>query len=296
MFREYCDLFYGPAGDEMRAFFEHCEANWQDLSKDKDKTVKALALFDAAVQKADADAVYGKRLAVMGDYLKALRSRSKQLQQERGPVPVQRVYREARGIKLDGVFDDDCWKRLHYYANGNLRELQTGRQPFHQTSYKVAWDRGAIYFAIHCKDRPGEPLNIGTKRNDDPATWYGDVVEILLETDQHSYYQIAINPSGSICDLDRESRKQNWLWGAQAEVATHIGRGYWNVEIKIPVVQDRDDPFHRVVGRKPSRTLPWFFNVCRQRVRDNGTEFSAFSPTGKPHFHVPIKFGKLYVK
>jgi len=296
LFREYCELFYGPAGDEMRAFFEYCEANWQDLSKDEDKTVRALALFDAAAEKADAGSVYGKRLAVMGDYLKALRSRSKQLQKGRGPVPEQGVYREARGIKIDGKLDDDCWKRLHYYANGSLRELQTGRRPFCQTRYKVAWDRGGIYFAIHCEDLPGQPLNVATTRNDDPAIWYGDVVEVLLETDQHSYYQIAVNPSGAICDLDRESKRQHWLWGAQAEVATHVGDGYWNVEIKVPVIQDRTDPLHQVIGRKPTSTLPWFFNVCRQRLRGNGTELSAFSPTGEKHFHVPMKFGKLYVK
>jgi hypothetical protein len=28
-------------------------------------------------------------------------------------------------------------------------------------------------------------------------------VELLLETPMHSYYQIAINPAGAVCDLDR---------------------------------------------------------------------------------------------
>ena len=28
--------------------------------------------------------------------------------------------------------------------------------------------------------------------------WYGDAVEIVLETESHSYYQIAVNPAGAL--------------------------------------------------------------------------------------------------
>jgi hypothetical protein len=43
----------------------------------------------------------------------------------------------------------------------------------------------------------------------DPALWYGDTIEILLETDRHSYYQIAVNPAGAIIDLDHSMDKNN---------------------------------------------------------------------------------------
>jgi hypothetical protein len=49
-----------------------------------------------------------------------------------------------------------------------------------------------------------------------------------------------------------------------------------------------------VVGRKPLKSLPWYFNVCRQRVREDETELSAFSPTGEKTFHVPNRFARLY--
>ena len=45
MFREYCRLFYGPAEKEMRTFFNYCEANWQEMEKDKTKVDAALALL-----------------------------------------------------------------------------------------------------------------------------------------------------------------------------------------------------------------------------------------------------------
>ncbi|MCH5377154.1 MAG: tetratricopeptide repeat protein, partial [Planctomycetes bacterium] len=41
-------------------------------------------------------------------------------------------------------------------------------------------------------------------------------------------------------------------------------------------------------------SLPWHFNVCRQRIRATGDEYSAFSPTGNAHFHEVLKFGQLY--
>ena len=49
-----------------------------------------------------------------------------------------------------------------------------------------------------------------------------------------------------------------------------------------------------MVGRKPSQSLPWHFNICRQRIRENGSEHSAFSPTGTAGFHVPMKFAHFY--
>jgi len=36
--------------------------------------------------------------------------------------------------------------------------------------------------------------------------------------------------------------------------------------------------------------------VCRQRVRGEARELSAFSPTGKKVFHEVMKFGRLYMR
>lgn len=66
--------------------------------------------------------------------------------------------------------------------------------------------------------------------------------------------------------------------------------------MRFPVAEISDDPLHEVVGRQPRENLPWFFNICRQRVRGRNIEVSAFSPTGTKKFHVPMKFGKLYLR
>ena len=296
MFREYCRLFYGPAEHAMRAFFEYSEANWQEMEKEKPKVDRALELFALAQAKTAAGSVYGKRIALIDDYLKDLRSKSAQLGKQRGPVPQLRLVNVPPGkIVIDGKLDDVAWKNCPVSATGSLREIQTGRAPTFGTTVKTAWIGNDLYFAIRCDEHRGEKLNIAATKKDDAALWYGDALEILIETDVRSYYQIAISQSGSVADLDRSAARNEWFsWNSQAEVATQIADDHWTAEIRIPVTKDENDPLHQVIGRYPTASLPWHINVCRQRIRDHGAEHSAFSPTGASHCHDTMKFAHFF--
>ena len=296
MFREYVRLFYGPAEAEMNAFFDHCEAYWQAMEKDKEKADTALALFDKAKSKADATGVFGRRLALLDDFLTGLRHKSAQLGKVRGPLPVLRLVGPPREpIVIDGKLDEDAWVNAFPSATVRLRELQTGRQPIFGTTVQAAWRGNDLYFAIRCEEHPGEKLNLGTTRKDDSALWYGDAVEVLIETEAHSYYQIAISPSGAVCDLDRGVERAKWFtWDAQAEVATRIADDHWIIEMKLPIRPDENDPLNQIVGHHPTRSLPWHINVCRQRIREDGAEYSAFSPTGTDGFHEVMKFATFF--
>lgn len=298
MFDEYCHLFYGPAGNAMKAFFEDCEKNWQDMEKDKTKVDAALEKFAIARKQVAPDSVYARRIGLVDDYLEGLRNKSRQLSQKRGLVPKLRIVgsRKAADIVIDGKLGEPSWVECNSSATGRLRELQTGRQPIFGTTVKTLWgDEGNVYFAIRCEENPGEKPNIATTKKGDQALWYGDAVEILIETESHSYYQIAVNPAGAIIDLDRGSPRKTWFaWDSRAEVATQVANDHWNVEIRIPVVQDGNDPLHQMIGHKPTKSLPWHVNICRQRVRDNGREYSAFSPTGQASFHEEMKFAHYY--
>jgi hypothetical protein len=297
LFNEYCRLLYGPAETEMKAFFEYCEANWQDMETDKAKIDRTLELFGAAQRKVEVGSAYGKRVVLIADYLEALRNKGTQLGKPRGPVPELRCARDASGIAIDGKLDDEFWQDCPYYSTAKLKELRTGREPTFATRFKAAWGKDGLYFAVRCQDKAKDPVEIGTKRTDDPALFMGDAVEFLIETDSHSYYQIAVNPAGAVCDLDRKAPKDKWWqWSSQAEVATQVGEDYWTVEVRIPVVETTNDPLHQVVGRKPTESLPWYFNICRQRMREDSVEHSAFSPSGTKTFHEVMKFGKLYIK
>ncbi len=299
MFAEYCDLFYGPAADKMQAFFSYCEENWRDMESDGEKASRTLELFDVAKGAASDDSIYGQRIALIDNYLNGLRRKSVQLSQKRGPVPKLRLVSggSQRGkIVIDGKLDDGPWVKIPGSSVGQMRELQTGRLATLGTKIKTEWIGNNLYFAIRCEEFPGDKPNIATTKNGDQAIWYGDVVEILINTDSHNYYQLAINPAGALVNLDRGASRSKWTnWDSQAEVATRIEDDHWNIEIRIPVTKDENDPLHQVIGRKPTQSLPWHINVCRQRIREkSGSEYSALSPTGTKGFHEPMKFAHFY--
>lgn len=298
MFDEYVEKFYGPAAREMAQFFAYCEEHWRVMEKDEEKASRALELFAAAREAVSKDSIYGQRVQLLDNYLNGLRNKAKQLAQKRGPVPTLRLVSgaERRGtIVVDGKLDDGPWEKIPSASTGQLRELETGRTPTFGTRFMAEWIGNDLYFGIHCEDRAGEKLNIATTKNGDQAIWYGDVVEIELATDSHSYYQLAINPAGALVELDRGAPRDKWFnWSSRAEVATQIADDHWTVEVRIPITQDANDPLHQVVGRKPTPSLPWFVNVCRQRIRSNASELSAFSPTGSPGFHLPMKFAHFF--
>ena len=266
------------------------------MEKDKAKAARALELFATAKSKADAPSVYGRRIALIDDFLKGLRNKSQQLGKVRGPVPMLRLVGNASSkIVIDGKLDEEAWTNAFPSATVRLRELQTGRPPTFGTTVKTAWLGNDLYFAIRCAEDPGEKLNIGTTRKDDSALWYGDAIEVLIETESHSSYQIAISPSGAVVDSDRGAARDKWFsWDSNAEVATHIADDHWIIEMRLPITQDENDPLHQVIGRKPNKSLPWHINICRQRIREDGAEYSAFSPTGTDGFHDVMKFATFY--
>ncbi|TWU06179.1 DUF4838 domain-containing protein [Stieleria varia] len=293
MLDEYCRLFYGPAEQEMLAFFSHCEANWSAMDDDKAVADEALALFDKAKAKTAATSVYGQRIALIDDYLKGLRMKTQQLGQKRGPVPKVRLVGDAHDIVVDGKLTEEYWRTCPVAATGRFRELQTGRMPSFGTSFKAGWQGNNLYFAIECDEPFGEKPVSASTRDDDPAIWHGDAIELQLATETHSYYQIAISPAGHVVDLDRGAGK-SFGWDSKAEVATHIADDHWIVEIRLPITADENDPLNQVIGRHPTQSLPWHINLCRQRIRDDGQELSAFSPTGTSGFHEPMKFAQFY--
>ncbi len=296
---EYYGLFYGPAAEEMAAFVDFYEMRQRDMRAiDSAPVIKeALDLYEAAKEKVDPETVYGQRVALFGEGLASLRNRYEQVKAGRVGVPTYTVSREAEdmsGIVIDGKLDEAFWSDLP----GVLKELHTGEDVVYPTTFKIGVHDHNLYVGILCKDNPGEPLSIGGRARNDFAIWQGDVIEILLETPEHSYYQIAVNPAGAVADLDRSAGLAHGVnWDAQAEVAVHVDEeaGYWSVEARIPFTPSSQDPLHQVVGPTPSAEQPWHFNICRQRTRDQGAnmEMSAFSPTGERGFHHILKFGKL---
>ena len=316
---EYSEQFYGPAAGPMKAFIEHCEREYASLAADAEVCRKALDLFAEAKAAAPPESVYGQRIALVDEFLTPLRARSTQMNVKRPEgLPEYRIidmgkekWSKVRDtLKMDGKLDDPFWTA---YDNPRpLRDLRApARKPELPTRFHVRWMDDHLYFGIRCELPKGETLVVGSRENNDPAIWQGEHLELLIETDKHSYYQIVINPAGALVNIDRGVSKANWYdWSAQAEVATHVGDDFWSAELKLPVTASEEDPLHQIVGSKPFQSspkafasgkgtsLPWYFNLYRKRGGTEGEEMSSFSPLGEEDesFHVPLRFAKMYVQ
>ena len=318
LLEEYYQLFYGPAAEPMGAFIEYCEKQFANLGSDAEVTKNALDLFDRAKVAAPLDTVYSRRIALVDEFLPTLRNRATQIDVKRPEgLPRYRVidmakdkWRDVRDtLKMDGKLDEAFWTAYNYPRP--LKDVATGQKPKHPTRFMARWWNNSLYFGVRCDFDKSEPPVIGSKRDNDPAIWQGEHLELLIETDKHSYYQIVVNPAGAVIDLDRAvPLKKSYDWSSQAEVAAHVGDGYWSLELRLPVTSTDEDPLHQIIGSRPFQakqtaldsgkgtSLPWYFNFYRKRSGTEDVETTAFSALGPDtkSFHVPLKFARIYVQ
>ena len=211
-----------------------------------------------------------------------------------GAVALQR---DRKKLKLDGKLDVPFWEGLKTYT---LRRGDTGGSPAPglETTFRVAWANDALYIGIECRENDMPNLNIGSSENGDQKFWDGDNIDLLIQTQAHTYYQIAIGPTGTMVGLDRESG-MNIKWSPGAEAAAHRGKDFWSIELRLPIVDPKSatfDPLSGIAGQKPTDTDPWHFNLCRQRARGRERTFYFFSKVGSALFHEVEMFGRLVVR
>lgn len=301
---EYYEKFYGPAKKEMKAFFEHCEKNWRRMRSEAPVIVEALRLLAAARLKAGGG-VHGDRVEFIENYhsplllnrlknLLVVNAKGKNVPRRENPPVALVGERDGANLILDGKLDDELWNDLPTYR---MRELITGKEPETNTEFKIALIGDDLVFGVRCDEPKMADVVIGATENGDPGVWMGDVLDLLLETHVHSYYQIAVNPAEALTDADRKGGKVETRWKSHSKAAVHRDEDFWSAEIRIPLAGEMAEDYDRfggVAGWKPTEAKPWYFNLCRKRVGGGG-ELSAFSPTGKKSFHELDKFAKLIV-
>lgn len=299
----YCTNFYGPAAEPVKQFMAYSEANWMLMAKDGDKINEMFKLLQKVQAAAPPNTIYGKRVAMLAEYLEPMRNHAEQLTKERQSqyqIRLSSHHGNGLDVVMDGKLDEPTWNIGGWRA---LQELETGKAPAHGTKFKIFWRNETLYLGIVGQEPGPWPRNAVTI-NDDPNTWTGDCVELLLETQANSYYQIAITPSGKVMDVNRDGgsghgHPMNPAWSANMQVvATHDDQS-WTLEIAIPMADERAGEYdvnNGVAGRQPTEKFPWYLNICRTRIDKDGSELSAFSPTGKRQFHVLDKLAKTWVK
>lgn len=69
--------------------------------------------------------------------------------------------------KLDGVLDDEIWKTAPLHEGFRQRDPDEGKPASQRTTFQVAYDDEAIYFAIMCYDTEPDKIVSRLVRRDD---------------------------------------------------------------------------------------------------------------------------------
>jgi len=299
---EYYRLYYGPARAQMQAFFEYSEANWRELSRDAERIGAVLERIEAAQAAVDPGSVYGRRVALVAEYVRPLYALRKQLQRPRAEdIPRARALRvhALAGKTLDGRLDDpQYWPEVRTLP---LRDLKTGKWPSRElgTWTRIFRDQDALYFGVYCSEPDMESLKRATTGGAERGIRSEDFVEILLETTSHSYYRIRVDPNGVVEEADMGDGRAELRWRSGADVAVHLGEDHWSVELRLPLAGEgvrEEEPLSGIDGRMPSEAFLWYFNIGRQRLRDGAVERLAYAPTGTNEFAVSKRFAQLWSK
>jgi hypothetical protein len=235
-----------------------------------------------AAKLAAGDGIYGKRVAKI---IAELKTKEKVIAEDREKKTII-AERNTKAPLAIGIEGTDLSKAQEY----TLKE-KTGADAKYPTTFKMGWDKDALFVDILCKEPDMKTIAIS-----DPV-YEGDYVAIALETPLcSSPYILHIGPEGKI----KEGNPRIGEWESNTEVKTERGGDFWRLKIRIPVVgagEAQADPDNYVAGEKPTAEKPWFFLVGRSRPRVGSTELQSFNILpGKMGWTSTKDYGRLEIK
>lgn len=168
-----------------------------------------------------------------------------------------------------------------------LRETTTGAEPQQATSIRIGWTADELRVLFHCSDTH---IAATMTRRDAPL-YQEEVVEVFIDPvgDFAAYFEIEVNPLNTVLDLvlrrNRSGYAQDTAWNCESlRTAVKKTVTTWTVELAIP--------FRSLTAEPPKPGAKWRVNFFRiDRAPGTSRELSAWSPTGRPNFHTPERFG-----
>ena len=147
--------------------------------------------------------------------------------------------------QLDGILDDDIWKTAPLHEDFRQRDPDEGKPASQRTTFQVAYDDEAVYFAVMCYDREPDKIVSRLVRRDDYAE--SDKVQIILDPhyNRQRGFSFTVYPSGSVIDgITGGGGRNGWnnAWDGVWEAKTRIHKNGWAVECKIPFYMFRFSP------------------------------------------------------
>lgn len=182
-----------------------------------------------------------------------------------------------------------------------------GAAPY-ATAFRALWSEQGLYLRWDADDPA--PWNTMTKRDD--HLWEEEVVEIFLDPSWKGvgYWEFEISPANVVCDVRMVDVYPNvtsdlsWNHAGLESQVRHekdaAGKPLrWVATTFAPWSGFASLPVDASVALPPRAGDAWGFNIFRierpngpERPKD-GAVTAAWSPTGKPSFHVPDAFRRF---
>jgi hypothetical protein len=205
------------------------------------------------------------------------------------------VMRTLGAIKVDGVFDEPSWRAAK--STGPFRANDGSATATSRVEAKMLWDSSNLYFAFECDDT--DLTATMTKR--DEHLWEEEVVEVFIDPDgdEKNYIELEVNPLGAFLDLfvltpvvpipyESYNIPAKWAVKVDGTVQNSSDRDTgWSVELAVPLKEAVTAP-----NQPPKDGDRWRLNLYRIE-RKPKDQLIAWSPTLKPSFHTPSRFGEV---
>lgn len=283
--QEYYTTFFGPAADEMEAFYDFVEEVWNRPPPhtiveeggwlNKADVERYFELLAAAREKAG-DTVYRERIAYIEQDLEPLKLIHERYQRV---GPDVKCFSAGRiQPEIDGDIDEPMW-RDNPYSFYTLKDLVTGEKPNHiRTTTSFRWvghqETSSLVVAVECTEPNMENLGMSCDERDSMAIFNDDFVEVQLMTPAGINPKIVVTPRGTVWDYCITANDADLPYDYTIdEIAVKTYEDRWTVEMRIPAEQ--------LSAKVPTKHFPWGIHVSRQRMAGNEPEHFMLSPTGQ---------------
>ncbi|GAA4274779.1 DUF5916 domain-containing protein [Aquimarina gracilis] len=200
--------------------------------------------------------------------------------QEKKEIIAERINTPPR---IDGVLDEDVWRKLPSY--GNFKMWEPGNEgdidPGTKTELKMAYDNKAVYFAVYLLDDQIDDVLRQFSQRDDVFV-QADYFTIAINTynDGINETRFYITSAGTIGDARADQFNEDFSYNVVFDAKVSFDEKGWYAEFKIPYnalrfpevdVQDWSINFYRRLQHR-NQTHSWNFinREVGQRTQYNG--------------------------
>jgi len=154
------------------------------------------------------------------------------------PRPAITALAVAEPIVVDGLLDEEAWRRAEVGRDFTMREPEDRRPATEATEFSVLYTPSTLYFGIRAFDSTPGAIVAKEMERDALLGQNDDSIAIILDTfaDERNCYSFEINPNGARSDalVTDEGQEINTDWDGVWSVATRRTGDGWVAEVAIP--------------------------------------------------------------